>query len=53
MTALLAAATLAVRAALLLILIAAAGFITVLLTEQASHIRQSIQKETTRHDHHA
>ena len=54
MTALmLATATLVVRAVLLVVIVAAAGFIAVLLAEQASHIRQSIQKETHRHDHHA
>lgn len=50
---LLAVATLLVRAALLLIILAATGLITVLLAEQVSLIRMSIQKEN-RHDrtHH-
>ncbi|WP_170931785.1 hypothetical protein [Brachybacterium massiliense] len=50
---LLATATLLVRAALLLIILAAIAFITVLLAEQVSLIRTSTQKEN-RHDrtHH-
>lgn len=44
-----AAATLIVRAALLVIVVAALAFITVLLTEQVSLIRTSITKEN-RHD---
>lgn len=51
MTALLAAvATLAVRAALLAVIVAALLAIAVLLAEQASTIRTAITKEN-RHDH--
>lgn len=50
---LLAVATLVVRAALLLIILAAIAFTAFLLAEQVSLIRTSIQKEN-RHDrtHH-
>lgn len=49
MSALLVVATLITRAALLVIVVAALAFITVLLAEQVSQIRTSITKEN-RHD---
>ena len=49
-TLLLAAATIAVRAVLLVVIVAALGFIAVLLAEQVHQVRTSISKENHRHD---